>query len=254
MSYTEAQKNAIFGVIGAKLAAQENIQTKAREWGITQSTFVPNGSRKIHGKNYSSVSDEVDEHVSRQLKKYGVNNDMRRYVKIMKDRNNHAANEAVQTEYGVRYTDSEGRLTYVDGDALNTIYANEKAIEDQINDMVEKCLQSDTCAHIVLGDNYQYLEGGSVALGCRELVMELNPGQRNTGPVSSDQAPVIFAEARPMYLRTMNPKGEPFSLGILKLRALVKVTSPILEYKSGLANDEIVQQSTVKLDTGVKNA
>lgn len=220
----------------------------AQKWNITQSTFVPTGSQKVRGKPFSSVSEDVNDLLASKLKKYNVAGDMRRYVKIMKNEKDEAVNEAVQTDHGVRYTNKKGLLTYIDGDAMDEIYRNEEYIEDQIDELVRKALKSDTCSHIILGNLYDDLGAGE-GLTNNELIRELCPNYVS-GTLSEKKYPSMYAEARPMILRTISPKSQEFSLGIIKLRALIKIASPIVEHKSSLANDNINNTSQIKLPTG----
>ena len=223
----------------------------AEKWNITQSTFVPTGSQKVRGKPFSSVSEDVNDLLASKLKKYNVAGDMRRYVKIMKGSgdNEFAANEAVQTDHGVRYTNKKGLLTYIDGDAMDEIYRNEEYIEDQIDELVKKALKSDTCCHIILGELYDSLPK-SKGSDITELVAELCPKHDPSVAITKELYPALFAEARPQLLRTISPKSPEFSLGIIKLRALIKIASPIVEHKSSLANDNINKTEGITLSTG----
>ena len=209
------------------------------EFKISKRTFFPTGSRKVTGKQFSSVDEEINVKIAEKMKKYGVNNGMRRYVKIMKDKGTPANNAPVVLDDGsIAYTDKDGNITYIDGDAVNEIYANELAEENAIDEMTRKALLSDTVARILLGESYDLLEGSKVDIA------ELKP--------VINHEKIRMCEARPEYLRCLAPKSLEYSEGITKLRAIIKMCRPVLEYKSSKADDNIYKVDDLqKIPTGM---
>jgi hypothetical protein len=205
------------------------VQDAAKNFNISQRSFFPQGSKKVSGKTFSTVDEEVNVELTKKLKKYGVENAMRRYVRIMENEDVAAKNKAVILENGeTAYTDDLGNIQYIDGDAIDEIYQNEKREEDMIDEMTRKALLSDTVAHIILGKKYSQLEAGKAEA---ELINALKGSH------------IAQVEARPMHLRCLDAKSTKYSEGITKLRTLIKMYRPILEYKSNKANDELVNSS-----------
>ena len=225
------------GRVGEETEASKELKDNTDKYGISQRTFFPTGSKKVTGKQFSAITDEVNIKMAEKMKKYGVNEGMRRYIKIMKNATDHAIDAPVVLDDGTTaYTDSQGRIVYIDGDAINEIYENEKREEDAIDEMTRKALLSDTVANILLGENYVYLAKNSSSATLKKIIH------------SPD---VLNAEARPEMLRCMAPKSMEYSLGITKLRAIIKMCRPVLEYKSSKADDNIYVTDAPKFDTGM---
>ena len=220
-------------------AKQATVVKNATEYGITQRSFFPTGSTKVKGKFMGSIDEQVQNEVQKKLKQYNITSDMRRYIKVMENETDFAVNQPITMQDGtIAYTDEKGNISFVDGDAVNEIYANELREEEMIDDMVQKCLLSDTVAHIILGKQYQFLSANRTTPQLKNAV--------------HNKDHVYNAEASPTLLRCSDPKGKDYAFGIMKLRALIKLTRPVLEYKSNLANDDITvpEFSAGKIKTG----
>jgi hypothetical protein len=218
---------------------QVKVAKSATEYGITQRSFFPTGSTKVKGKFMGSIDEQVQNEVQKKLKQYNITSDMRRYIRVMENETKAAVNQPITMQDGtIAYTDENGNISFVDGDAVNEIYSNELREEEMIDDMVQKCLLSDTVAHIILGKQYKILSAGESTKQLENAVHY--------------KKEVFDAEASPTLLRCIDPKSKDYAYGIMKLRALIKLTRPVLEYKSNLANDDITVPdfSKAKINTG----